>query len=437
MRAGVAIVDITPPVGIAMGGFAARKQGAQGVHDPLYARALVLEDGEERLALVTCDLLGLNRTAVARVRELVEEATGMPGERVALCFSHTHSGPAPGRLYEIRELKEGLEEIWGEVLLYYIAGAVRMAAKDIREAEVGVGVGEVVIGVNRRQLRTDGEVVIGSNPKGPIDPQVGVVRINREGGKAAVLMQYACHGVVLGADNLLISADYPGYAVWTLEAAYGGKAVGLFANGCGGNINPKERGNFEAAERLGRALAGEVLKVAQEVRPAEGLKVIRRKVCLPLKKFPPIEEAKERVRELEKLAEETEVGSEQITGLWGELVHARHTLMVLHELRATQGLEVLERGEMESEVWVVRLGDAALVFLPGEVFVEVGLEIRERSPFPKTLVLAYCNDYSVSYVPTTRAYEEGGYEPRWARVAPGADRVLAEAALGLLEELSA
>jgi len=437
MRAGVAVVDITPPVGIAMGGFAARKQGAQGVHDPLYARALVLEDGKERLAIVTCDLLGLNRSAVARVRELAEEATGMSGERVAVCFSHTHSGPAPGRLYEIEELKGGLEEIWGEVLLYYIAGAVRMAAEDIREAEVGVGTGEVVIGVNRRQRGTDGKVVIGSNPEGPIDPQVGVVRVNREGGKAAVLMQYACHGVVLGAENLLISADYPGYAVRTLEAAYGGKAVGLFANGCGGNINPKERGSFEAAERLGRALAGEALKAAQEAQSAEGLKVARREVCLPLKQFPSLEEAEEQVRELERKVDEAGEGSEQISGLWGELVHARHTVMVLHELRATQRAEVLERGEMETEVWAVRLGDAALVFLPGEVFVEVGLEVRERSPFPKTLVLAYCNDYSVSYVPTARAYEEGGYEPRWARVAPGADRVLVEAALGLLEELSA
>jgi len=433
MKAGVAAVDITPPVGIAMGGFAVRKEGARGVHDPLYAKALVLEEGEEKLALVTCDLLGLNRSTVARIRKLVGEATGMPGERVAICFSHTHSGPAPGRLYEIEELREGLEELWGEVLPYYIAGAVRMALDDVKEAEVGVGVGEAVIGVNRRQWK--GEVVIGENPEGPVDPQVGVIKVDRKEGSSAVLMQYACHGVVLGGDNLLISADYPGYAVKVLEDAYGGDVVGLFANGCGGNINPKERGSFEAAERLGRILAGEAMKVAQEVRPCEGLKVARREVFLPLKELPPLEEAEGRARELEEKVKDAE-GSEQITGLWGELVHARHTVMIINELRATQRPEVLERGEMESEVWGVRLGDAALVLLPGEVFVEIGLEVKERSPFEMTLVSAYCNDYSVSYVPTARAYDEGGYEPRWARVAPGADRVLVDAALELLDEIS-
>jgi len=252
----------------------------------------------------------------------------------------------------------------------------------------------------------------------------------------AVLVNYACHAVVLGADNLLVSADYPGYAMRTLERVLGDGVTALFANGCCGNINPKWRGSFEVAERLGNILAGEVLKVLQEIEPSADadLRMEQRAIHLPIKAFPTLREAKRVVEEKRVLLSrygDVEL-PEHMGGLRGELIHAQHQVAAIEALSAQQSEEDLRQRRMATEMQALTVGEAALVMLPGEIFAEIGLEIKERSPFEPTFVIGYANDYEVSYVPTAQAYEEGGYEPTWAKVAPGADRVVVEEARRLL-----
>jgi len=430
-------------VGIALGGFGERKEGGRGIHDDLYAKAVVLDDGRTKAAVVTCDFLGPDRTFVQEIRGIVEDRTGIEGAHVMVCGSHTHSGPmsSPPIFWERKE-DEDIEGEWAKLLPRTIAGAVLMAADRLEEAKIGFGAGEADVGVNRRHRNEAGEVgAIAPDPSRVRDPQVGVVRVDRADGRPlAVLVNYACHAVVLGADNLLVSADYPGYAMRTLERVLGDVTV-LFANGCCGNINPRWRGSFEAAERSGTVLAGEVLKVLQEIEPsAEGaLRMEQRLIFMPLKAFPTLEEAKRAVEEKKALL--SQYGDEELPehmgGLRGELIHAQYRVSVIEGLSAHQFKEDLKQRRMATEMQVLTVGDAALVMLPGEIFAEIGLEIKERSPFERTFVIGYANDYGVSYVPTAQAYEEGGYEPNWAKVAPGADRVVVEEAMGLLSAVKA
>jgi len=443
LKAGVARVNITPPVGFPQAGFAARKEVSQGILDDLFAKALVLDDGKIRIAMVTCDLLGLDKDVVAEIRHLIEKKTDIKGDNVMIACSHTHSGPAvkdPGYLEE--RLVAGIIPAWFEVLPRTIAGAVQMAARALVKARAGTGEGHSDIGVNRR-LKTEEGVTIGPNPQGIVDPTVGVLRVDREDGSPlAVLVNYACHAVTLGPENLLFSADYPGYMMNTLERLWGGRTMVMFANGTAGNINPRIRGDYTATKRIGSMLAGEVLKVMEtiETKPDVSLRGLQKSIYLPLKKFPSLDEAKaeleEKKRSLAK-AEGGEVLRQDMSGLSGEVVQAKYKVRVIEELERLESEEDLQAGRLATEIQALRINDSALVALPGEVFVEIGLAIKRRSPFERTFVIGYANDMHPSYIPTTESYEEGGYEPRWAKVDRGADRVIENEVLSLLKELKA
>ncbi len=253
MRAGVAEADITPPVGVDLTGYVARLGHSVGVHDALHARALVLEDGETRAAIVVCYLMALADETVQAARQAIAAAVGTAPEHVMLACTHTHSGPATVFLHQC-----------GEVDPRYVAtlpGALRevaaAAAARLEPACVAAGAGDLPQGAfNRRGS--------GSTP----DTTVGVVRLTRIDGTAmATLMTYGCHPVVMGPDNLLISADYPGVAARTVAEALDGTA--LFLTGACGDVNPVRRGAFAEVAWLGEAVAAEVTRVAEGLGAGE------------------------------------------------------------------------------------------------------------------------------------------------------------------------
>lgn len=443
LKAGVARVNITPPLGFPQAGFAARKEVSQGILDDLFAKALVLDDGKIKIAILTCDLLGLDKDVVAEIRALIQKKTDINRSNVMIACSHTHSGPAvkdPGYLEE--KLIAGIIPAWFEVLPHTIAGAVQMAAEALVKARVGTGEGHSDIGVNRR-LKTEEGITIGPNSQGTVDPTVGVLRVDREDGSPlAVLVNYACHAVTLGPENLLFSADYPGYMMSVLEKVWDGKTLVMFANGTAGNINPRIRGDYAATKRIGGMLAGEVLKVVETIRtnPDVELRGLRKSIYLPLKKFPSLNEAKAQLEEkkqsLDRVGKD-ETLRQDMSGLLGEVVQAKYRVRVIEELQRLESREDLQAGRLATEIQALRINDSALVALPGEVFVEIGLAIKRRSPFKRTFVIGYANDIHPSYIPTTESYKEGGYEPRWAKVDRGADKVIEDEAVSLLEELKA
>lgn len=433
LSAGCSKVVITPPVGAYLAGhFRPRK--STGVHDDLYARALVLSDGDVELALVVCDLLCVDSEVVSKSREIVRRELGIPEGNVMVAATHTHTGP-----YAVRDFmgSERLSEEYLSVLPSLIAGAVIEAHEGMERVRVGFGVGrEDGVAFNRRYYMRDGRVVTNPGrgnpdvvgPAGPVDPSVGVVRLDRaSGGVRCLLVNYANHvDVVKGT---LISADYPGIVCRFIERALGGRATCIYTNGAMGDVNhinvrdPEQRDGYEEAERIGVIVACEALRTALEVRCRYSdveLASAREVVRLPLRRVS--EEEVERARRV--LREGGASLRDRVYATEALLLHERY-----------------ERGEryVEAELQVLSVGDCALAGVPGELFAELGLRLKEMSPFPLTLVVGLANGY-VGYIPTARAYDEGGYEVRPCRhskLARGSGELLVERLASLTRRLYA
>ncbi|NOZ22857.1 MAG: hypothetical protein GXP25_17405 [Planctomycetes bacterium] len=430
LKAGVSQVNITPPVGCDLTGFGGREFPALGVNDDLFARALVLDDGEMKIAIVTTDLLGLDFDLVEEIREAVEQHTGIPGANVMLPSSHTHSGPAT--------ISIGLgdrDEHCAQVTKMKIIGAVRTACDSMKPATVGCTREAVRCGVNRREVR-DGRMVLGDNPHGELAPYVDVLRVDdADGHMLAVLFSHAAHPVVLGGDSYLISADFPGYAVDTVERAFDGTTVALFAQGCCGNINSMLRGTPADARALGRMLGGAVIKAAATLETAAGgpIGCAREVVQLPLQQ--PLPEA-----EAEKELAKAEQGLK-------DALATRHAgrIRVARRFRdwAREMLALAKEGQKDRarafEIQALRLGDIVFVGLPGEVFVEYQLWIDRQSPFTSTFVFGYTNGV-IGYVPTADAFPKGGYEvetahkyyPGTLMLAPDCEEIIRQGARRVL-----
>lgn len=396
LKAGASRVNITPYVGINQSGFGSRTKGSVGIHDDLYAKAVVLDDGSTKVGIVGCDLLNLDESSVTAIRKRVQELTGIDGENVFVSTSHTHSGPLTSPLRGFGEL----DREWVSVLEKKIAGAVVMADSNLQDAQMGAGKGHAEINVNRREKRDD-QTVLGLNPGGAIDYEVGVIRIDdANGNPICIIINYACHPVILG--GYLISADYPGYAMGLVEQVYGGDTVAMFLNGTTGDLNPLDRGSFEAAERAGGILGAEAVKVSKRIETSSDveLRVAKEKVELRSGELPSVSELEAIIAE-----RKNELGDSYDAGREIYLTWAEDALDM-----AKQGKK---RANVPVEVQVLRLGDIILAGIPGEVFVEIGLGIKEGSPFEHTYAVSHTNG-NIGYMPTKKAFQEGGYETHMA-----------------------
>ncbi len=235
LRVGVATVDITPPAGVRMYGYGARGPNVStGIHDPLYAKAIVLSDGERTTAWVTMDLGYADKPLTRDVRASVSATLGL--DDVFLSSSHTHSGPA------FVEDFPSTAQPWVEDLRRKVTMAIVEAHDSLVPAQLGVGWGQVDVGHNRRRVRADGTVeMFWENRRGiptsPVDKSVAVVAFDEPAGAPiATLINLAIHPVVLGPENLEYSADYPGAMMAWVEAHGGGQA--MFLQGAAGDINP-------------------------------------------------------------------------------------------------------------------------------------------------------------------------------------------------------
>ena len=362
LLAGSASADITPPIGGRMYGYGARGANvSEGVHDPLYAKALVLENGDGRLAIVTLDWGTVTEKNSERIKRLVKKETGI--ENVLCVASHSHSAPAPDPTFPTKRkpyLREAEEKI---------AGAIAAAARSVVPARIRVGHGEAREGHNRRKVLPDGTVeMFWENrervPTSPVDYQLGVIRVESTTGETiATLVNFQCHPVVLGPENLLISADYPGVMKGLVEDALGGAC--LFLQGAAGDINPfwdktpPSEGAYEQMELMGKTIAEEVVRVSGEAQPIEDNPAI-----------------------------------------------SVHTEIIALARRNDPQRKVRD---LMAEVNTVVIGsDLALATFPGEFFVEHGLRLKRESKIKHTFFVGYTNR-RLRYFPTIKACSEGGY----------------------------
>jgi neutral ceramidase len=292
-KAGAARVVITPPIGVPLAGYFAaegRKETARDVHDDLFARAFVMNDGVRTIAIVTTDLIGLGDEELAAVREVVQRDADIKPEHLVLACTHTHSGPAVHPFPSTDLVPGQADEHYYHLLPRLIGSAVTMAVRRQRPARVGAGNGTCSININRREILSDGTLrglpFLGKNSDGITDRNLAMLRVDdtENGNPMAVLLSYACHPVVLGP-NLEISADYVGYAVNFIERSLGKETIALFANGAQGDMNSiVHPGTYADAQRLGRSLGAEALKVVQSTETHESvqIKTATRNTELPL-----------------------------------------------------------------------------------------------------------------------------------------------------------
>lgn len=399
LKGGVAEVNITPPVGISLGGFGGRKGPAQSVHDDLYARALVLDNGEVRLGIVTADVISFAPDLVDRIRRLVSDAAGIPGTHLALNGSHSHSGPTVMAFRSMGDRDAAYED----VLCRKVAGAVKMALDRLEAVSLLTGRAPVRIGYNRRERRKD-RMVLGHNPGGLEAPWVDVLRVDRgDGSPLGLFYVTAAHPVNLR--GLEFSAEFPGYAARFLVHNLDG-AVPMFAQGCCGDINcSPQDGTFEMSQRQGNLLGAAALTAALQAEPAEGTTLASacREIRLPLN-IPGVEaaaQALEGQRErYEQAKQDPEVVAYLLRQYSGQVAWSEDYL---------QAAQAGGAQTQPFEIQAMRIGDLALVAYPGEMFVDYQLTMDRESPFSRTFTLGYTNG-CIGYVPTEDAYPEGGYE---------------------------
>ena len=413
LRAGVARVAITPPGAEPMWGYEARHEPATGTLDPLYARVLVLDVAPQRLALVTLDLgRSFGPASLQRLRDAAKRSSGISCLLVAA--SHTHSGPV------VRDEYDGAPPAWEQAALDKIAHAIGEAAGKLQDARIGVGTGVVYIGHNRLLVKSDGTVAwFERNPEhiptSPVDPTVTVLRIDTAGGAPmAVLVNYACHPVVFGPDNLRYSADYPGVMNRVVERELGGDTMSFFLQGAPGDINPYdavtplEQNAVGRRDWTGERLGKEAARVAQAIHTAapQAASLEFAESSLPV--------------HLRWNADKFRAALERFLGPQG---------MQVYGARITP--------EMQLPVTTVLLNkDIAIMTMPGEPFVDFQMSWRDRAPAPHTLLLGYTNGY-FGYFPTIRAASRGGYGAASAStwVEPGAGERMVDHAVVRVHEM--
>lgn len=378
---GVAVCDITPPTGLPLAGFAARTDPAIGAQDGLSVRVLAVAD----TALVVADVIGVDAASSKRIAA----ASGLPAERVVVAATHTHGGPGtmPGRL---------ATSVDGAYLARFetaAARAVREAVERQQPCHLYAGTGRLEgVAFNRRDAQ------------GPVDVSVPVLEVRSlSSDVVAVLTSFACHPVVLGADNLRWTADYPGLVRRAIEAKHPG-AVAIYATGCAGDVNtghsarqskslrPDSNRTFEAASRVGLAVASAALSA--EMRPVGG-DVVSARFATCQTAFEPVDA--DEIIALERLWREERAeaapGERAVLDMWIEWSH-RIASRPPEVLGLTAG--------------ALRWGDVVIACLPGEIFAGTGLEVRATLP-EALFVLGYCGD-NPGYLPPQDEYRRGGYE---------------------------
>ena len=440
--AGAAERDITPHVGYRMAGYF-NDRLATSTHDPLKAKAIILQDGKEKFAFAFCDLVGVTLHVTTNARAQFSKASGIPVSHIMISATHSHTGPSFDNV--IRDYFHGKAVAatgkdpqenydYPEFLTAKLVQVFSEANDRLAPAQVSVGiVKREGLAFNRRYHMKNGRVAFNPGqlnpnvvrPAGPIDPDVAMLFVQPANATkpAAGLTVFACHCDVIGGTEF--SADYPFFLQETLRREFGPNFISAFGAGTCGDLNHVNTGEkwekvkgFDRAEAIGTSLAHAVLAAQKNLVAIEKPRftMLSKTLTVPLKNVTPEELADARAKL--KLLEGGDDGG------------------FMEKVVAVRDVDLSERGKaMPMEVQAFRLdNDTAIVGLPGEIFVELGLAIKRASPFKRTFVISICNDRP-SYMPTLKAFGEGSYEITNARVKAGVGEMLVETATELLKKL--
>lgn len=445
MLCGLYELNITPPLGVNIPGYFEARP-ASGVRDHLFARALACENAKgDSFILVNMDAITADAQMTAQTRARVEKLTGVPGNRVMVSATHTHTGGpldafVPGTI----------DEDYKKWLADRAADTAVMAWKARKPAKLGYGKAhEDSIAFIRRYYMKDGSFRTNpgftpdliERPAGNIDPEVGVVKIEDEcGNLIGVITNYACHLDTVGGNRY--SADYPGELARVLKAVYGKEVVSIFLTGACGNINHYDfightqdyyrKANPPHYMRMGRILAGDVIRALADIETAETENLQVENASFPaLIRTPSEEDIAAAKALLERHPYEVVISTEE--GIIGD----RTDIQPRHYARSLLEVAEIKNKQVEVPVQAVRLGEAAIVGVPCELFVEFGLDIKARGGIKHTMVSTLTNA-QFGYIAVRDAFDQGGYETQISgdtMMAPDTGYDMADTAVGLLRKM--
>lgn len=391
--AGTAKVKITPEIPVQMSGYGGRTDPSKGVHDDLFLRVIAFGDGENKAVIIAADLIGFTLPYWEEITKRLERETDIPQENILLCATHTHGGPTPANIYrsdpptpDIISYTEGLTE--------KIVTTVREAINNLKPALIGSGKGECKMNMNRRARSADRGIILGKNPDGICDHEVGVVRIDDEYlNPIAIFINWPCHGTVMSGRNYQITADWLGAAAGYVEKEFDNTIIAPVTAGASGDINglygPGEQ--FGYVDITGIMVGEEVVRVAKDI-----------------KTFP-----------------------------YGSISASQRLITLPGKQRAKSNFpqKIYEPGpNLDVRLSALKIGNIVFTGISGEVMNEIGLDVKKLSPFRYTYVITHCNGSS-GYLVTDEAYQEGGYEVRSTRAMLGAEKAIIENLIDMINGL--
>lgn len=384
-KAGVATVKITPEEPIWMAGYASRDKPSEGVRQDLFAKALAVQDGSGKPAvLVTLDIVGIEKKMGEVIVERCLKEHGLARDRLLLNISHTHSGPVAGLslmpIYKLTPEQRDVVRRYTDGLINKIVGVVGASLQNLAPAKLEFKQSLAGFAVNRRRVSN-------RSLPGPVDHDVPVLKVSDPAGTLrAIVVGYACHATCLG--DFQINGDWPGYAQEEIEKAHPG-ATALFVQGCGADSNPLPRRTVELAVKYGQILAAAVEEVlSRPMTPLTGpMKTAYECVDVAFQTPPTREELESRLKDKN----------------------------VYRQNHARQMLDIFDRdGKLPAsypypiQVW--QFGPKLkLIALAGEVVVDYSLRLKAQHGWDTTWVAGFNNDI-LAYIPSLRVLKEGGYE---------------------------
>jgi neutral ceramidase len=414
LRAGYARVDVTPSGPVMLGGYNLRGAPSDGVwgKDRLYARALIFEASGVRVAFVEADVIEIQGHDIFRRR--ISDATGLPVPNILLGDAHNHAAPSPNA-----EAKTDWDRQFGEGLVE----AAKRAVANLQPVRIAVGTGHSRIAMNRRQMkatdsdstltfdendasqsfgkyRTDhpvmihefgGVVRLGANPLGPIDDAVQVIRLDAATRPLVVMILYACHGTSLGGRNSKISGEWMGRMQEYVEKQFPGLGA-IYLQGAAGDINPRVVGgldgnadNVETTWALGEEIGREVVRVYRQLSPVT----------------------------------------------WNKPSVQIETDEILLPRRYSELFQDFNETAVKVPTTAVRIGDLMWTTFPGEMFSNIGKQVKAASPASFPCLMGYTNGY-IGYFPEQKAYAEGGYEVAVTHLDPASEHIYLRAIAKLM-----
>jgi hypothetical protein len=399
LRAGIAKIDITPDIPVMLYGYASRKTPSEGIHDHLYARAVAFENNGKKLVMVSSDIGSYTDTLYTVIKKSIMEKFGLKDSEFFLAAIHSHSSPQVS--LDIKKLPESNIK-YTQDLHQKLLAVVGDAFSNLKPVNTGSGVGYSPVGSNRREMTADGSITLGRNPYGPTDKEVLVFKMTGTDGKpVGAIFDYATHATSLGPDNMQISGDVLGISEQFVEQILGKDFVSPVFAGASGNIDPwyrilpsftTENGWIPETVLLGTLLGEEVVHVLRDIdntNPGGEISTAIETIECPRKK---LDEKDDELPALDK----------------------QETIPVT--------------------ITAAHVGDVAFIAFNVEMLTEIGMAIKEGSPFKHTFIITHCNGSS-GYLPLAALYKEGGYEINSTHFAIGSDEIVIKKALRMLYDL--